>query len=75
MFLSIIGNQLEAMDCVLAERVVEHVLTCFRSRDPVISLDQVVLGPVAGTKEAASSGVHEAAKIVATWFKHLLDDS
>jgi hypothetical protein len=45
----VVYDQLEAKGRVLAEKVVEHVLTCFRSWDPIISLDPVVLRPVAGT--------------------------
>jgi hypothetical protein len=48
--------------------VAEHVLTCFWSRDPIVSLDLVVLKLVVGIEEAASSGVQDGLKIVATWF-------
>jgi hypothetical protein len=47
---------------------VEHVLTCFRSWDPIVSLDPVVLGLIAGTKGVASSDVEDTAKIVAARF-------
>jgi hypothetical protein len=53
----VICDQLEAEGHVLAEKVVEHMLTCFQSQDPIVSLDLVMLGPVAGTEEAASSNV------------------
>jgi hypothetical protein len=39
------------------EKVVEHMMTCFQSQDPIVSLDLVMLGPVAGTEEAANSNV------------------
>jgi hypothetical protein len=39
-------DELEAKGHVQVEKVVEHVLTCFRSRVPVISLDPIALGPV-----------------------------
>jgi hypothetical protein len=53
----VVCDQLEAEGHVLVELVAEHVLTCFWSRDPDVSLDPVMLGLVAGTEEAASSGV------------------
>jgi hypothetical protein len=49
----LVCDQLEVEGRVLAE----HVLMCFQSRDPTISLDPVMLGPVAGTEEVASSGI------------------
>jgi hypothetical protein len=61
----VIYDQLEAVGHVLAEKVVEHVLICFWSQDPVVSLDPVVLEPVAGTEEVASSDIQDATKIVA----------
>jgi hypothetical protein len=64
----IVSVQLEAEGHILAEKVVEHVLTCFWNRDPIVSLDPVVLRLVVGTEEAASSGVQWAAKIVAARF-------
>jgi hypothetical protein len=64
----VICNQLEAEGHVLAKKVTKHMLTCFRSPDPIVYLDPVVLGPVAGTEEAASCGVQDATKIVATRF-------
>jgi hypothetical protein len=48
---------------------------CFWSRDPIVSLDLVMLGPVVGTKEATNSGVQEAAKAVATRFQHMPKDA
>jgi hypothetical protein len=53
----VICNQLEAEGHVLAKKVAKHMLTCFRSPDPIVYLDLVVLGPVAGTEEATSGGV------------------
>jgi hypothetical protein len=64
----VICDQLEVEGC-------EHVLTCFRSRGPVISLDLMMLRSTAGTEEAASSGVQEAAKVVPTRFSHLPKDA
>jgi hypothetical protein len=53
----VVGNQLEAEGHILVEKVAEHVLTCLWSRDPIISMDLVVLGPIAGTYEASSSSL------------------
>jgi hypothetical protein len=53
----VICDQLEAEGHVLAEKVVEHVLMCFRSQDPVVSLDLVMLRPIAGIEEAASNDI------------------
>jgi hypothetical protein len=64
----VICDQLEVEGRVLAEKVVEHVLTCFRSWDPIVSLDPVVLGLIVGTKGVASSDVEDTAKIVAARF-------
>ena len=48
--------------------VVEYVLTCFRSRVPDLSLDPVVLGPLAAPAPSASVRVAEVVEIVATRF-------
>jgi hypothetical protein len=47
------GGQLEAEGHALAKAVVEHVLTCFRSRDSQFSLKRVAQGPIIETVEAA----------------------
>jgi hypothetical protein len=67
----VIGDQLVAEGCVLVEKVV----MCFRSRDPIASLDPVVLELVVEIEEVASSGVQDAAKVVAAWFQHLPEDA
>jgi hypothetical protein len=36
------GDQLEAEGRILAQAVVEHVVLCFHSRDPHISLEPVL---------------------------------
>jgi hypothetical protein len=64
----VICDQLEAEGRALVEQVMEHMLTCFQSWDPVVSLDPVMLGPVARTEDAASSGVQEPAKAIASQF-------
>jgi hypothetical protein len=45
------------------------MLMCFWSRDPSISLEPVVHGPVEGSAEAARDGVEEAVRAVAERFK------
>jgi hypothetical protein len=50
--------------------VVDHVLTCFRSHDPAISLTPVLEGPVPEAEAAAREGVQEAVKIMPSRFKH-----
>jgi hypothetical protein len=47
------GGQLEAEGRILAEVVSEHVLMCFCSRDPKVSLEPVVQGPAEEVEEAA----------------------
>jgi hypothetical protein len=71
----VVSDQLEAEGRVLAEKVAENVLTCFRSQDPIVSLEPVVLGPAAETEEATSSSGQEATKIVAAQFQRLLEDA
>ena len=46
--------------------VAAHVLTCFRSHDPAISLAPVLEGPVPETEAAAREGIQEAVEIVAS---------
>jgi hypothetical protein len=53
----------------------EHMLMCFRSWDPAVSLDSVMLRPVPGRKDAASSGVKEATKAIAAQFQRQLEDA
>jgi hypothetical protein len=64
----VVYDQLEAKGCILVEKVVEHVLMCFWSWDPTVSLDPVMLRPVARIEEVANSDVQEAAKVVAARF-------
>jgi hypothetical protein len=39
------------------ERVVKDVLMCFWNRDPIVSLDPVVLGPIAETEQATRCNI------------------
>jgi hypothetical protein len=49
------------------------VLMCFRSRDPSISLEPIVQGPVEGSAEATRDGVEDAARAVAERFESELE--
>jgi hypothetical protein len=51
------------------------VLMCFRSRDPGISLEPVVQGPVEGSAEATRDDIEEAARAVAERFKREPEDA
>jgi hypothetical protein len=55
--------------------VTPHVLMCFLSQDPVVSLDPVTLRLVVETEEEARGSVEEATKITAAWFKRLPEDA
>jgi hypothetical protein len=64
-----IGSRLEEEGHALIQAVVDHVLMCFRSRDPSISLEPVVQGPVEGFAEAARDDVEDVAHVIAEWFE------
>jgi hypothetical protein len=70
-----IGSRIEEEGRALAQAVAEHVLMCFRSRDPAISLEPVVQGPTEEPAEAAAAGVEDAARAVADRFKREPEDS
>jgi hypothetical protein len=59
----------------LAKAVAEHVLLCFRSRDPQVSLEPVAQGPDTETEEAARVGVQDATKLVAARFERQAEDA
>jgi hypothetical protein len=44
----VIASRLEAGGCIMTEAVAKHVLLCFRSHDPQVSLELVVQGPAEG---------------------------
>jgi len=48
---------------------VEHVLTCFRSHNPAISLAPIVNGLVAEAEDSARESVQEVVDIVAAHFQ------
>jgi hypothetical protein len=65
----ILGTRLEAEGGRLCRAVIEYVLTCFRSHDPAISLEPVIAGPVADTKDATRQGVQDTVEVVAERFQ------
>jgi hypothetical protein len=56
------------------EAVAEHVLMCFRSRDPQVSLELVVQGLIEETEDAARAGVHDTTRLVDAQFEHRHED-
>jgi hypothetical protein len=70
-----VDSHIEEEGRALAQAVAEHVLMCFRSRDPAISLEPVVQGPVEEPAEATAAGVEDAARAVADRFKREPEDS
>ncbi|KAJ1292143.1 hypothetical protein BS78_02G369300 [Paspalum vaginatum] len=66
---STLGERLEAEGRELCRLVVEHLLVCFRSHDPAISLDPVIAGPVEEAEAAARDSVQEAVEVVAARFQ------
>jgi hypothetical protein len=55
----VVGSRLEEEGHALAQTVTDHVLMCFQSRDPTISLEPAVQGPVEGSAEATRDGVED----------------
>jgi hypothetical protein len=70
-----IGSRIEEEGRTLAQAVAEHVLMCFRSCDPAISLEPVVQGPTEEPAEAAAAGVEDAARAITDRFKREPEDS
>jgi hypothetical protein len=70
-----VGSRIEEEGRALAQVVAEHVLMCFHSRDPAISLEPVVQGPAEEPAEAAAAGVEDVARAVADRFKREPEDS
>jgi uncharacterized protein (DUF3084 family) len=69
-----VGSRLEEEGRALAYAVTDHVLMCFRSHDPSISLEPVVQGPVEGSMEAARGGIEDAARALAEQFEREPED-
>jgi hypothetical protein len=70
----VVGGRLEE-GRALVEAIAEHVLLCFRSRDPQVSLELVAQGPDVETEEAAWVGVQDAVKLVAARFECQAEDT
>jgi hypothetical protein len=70
-----VGSRIEEEGRALAQAVAEHVLMCFRSRDPAISLEPVVQGPTEEPTGAVVAGVEDAARAAADRFKREPEDS
>jgi hypothetical protein len=65
----ILGARLEAEGSRLCRAVIEYILTCFRSHDPAISLEPVIVGLVADTEDAARGSVQDVVDVVAERFQ------
>jgi hypothetical protein len=71
----VIGSRLEGEGRILAEAVAEHVVMCFRSRDPEVSLEPIVQGHAEDVEEAAQVGVRDTTRLVAERFEHQVEDT
>jgi hypothetical protein len=65
---STFGSLLEAEGRELCRTVAEHVLVCLRSHFPDLSLEPVIVGPVADAEEAARASVQEVVEAVRARF-------
>jgi hypothetical protein len=70
-----VGNRLEEEGRALAQAVADHVLMCFQSRDPSISLEPAVQGSVEGSTEATRDSVEDDARAVAERFEREPEDA
>jgi hypothetical protein len=66
--------RLEAEGWELARVVVDHILTCFGSHDPAISLTPVLEGPIPEAEATAREGVREVVEVVAARFERVTPD-
>jgi hypothetical protein len=64
-----VRSRLEEDDRALAYAVADHMVMCFRSRDPNIFLEPVVQGPIEGCAEAAREDVKDPTRVVAERFE------
>jgi hypothetical protein len=65
----VIGARLEHEGRELCRAVAEHILVCFRSHFPDLSLDPVVMGPVEGTEDTARESVADVVEIISARFE------
>jgi hypothetical protein len=66
---SILVSRLESEGQELARIVLDHVLTCFRSHSPAISLTPILKSPVTEAEAAAWEGIQEVVEIMASRFE------
>jgi hypothetical protein len=66
---------LEEEGRALAQAVADHVLMCFRSHNPSISLEPAVQEPVEGFAEAARDCIEDGAHVVAERFEREPEDT
>jgi hypothetical protein len=64
-----IDSRLEEEGHALAQAVADHMLMCFLSHDPSISLEPAVQGPVEEFAEVTRDDVEDAAHVVAERFE------
>jgi hypothetical protein len=69
-----ISSRLEEEGRALAQVVADHMLICFQSRDPSISLEPAVQGPIERSVEATRDGIEDAARAVAERFEREPED-
>jgi hypothetical protein len=69
-----ISSRLEKEVRTLAQAVADHVLMCFRSHDPSISLEPAVQGHVEGFAEDVRDGVEDTARVIAEQFEREPED-
>jgi hypothetical protein len=55
--------------------VAAHVLTCFRSWEPQVSLEPVVQGCVTEMEEATRASIQDTAKLMVTRFQRQVEDA
>jgi hypothetical protein len=70
-----VGSCLEEEGRALAQAVANHVLMCFQSCDPSISLEPAVQGPIKGFAEVARDSIEEAARAIAERFERECEDA
>jgi hypothetical protein len=70
-----VGSRLKEEGHTLAQAVADHVLMCFWSHDPSISLEPTVQGPIEGFAEATRDNVEDVAHAVVEQFERELQDA
>jgi hypothetical protein len=65
----ILGARLETEGSRLCRAIIEYILTCFQSHDPDITLEPVIVGPVADAEDAARGSIQDVVDVVARCFQ------